>query len=56
MGLRNEKVDVHDLTPVKFGGSPTDIRNKIFIDRTIHQQQLTPFWRNIQNEISQYGL
>jgi filamentous hemagglutinin len=42
-----KEVDIHEITPVKFGGSPTNINNKIFLDRKVHQTQVTPFWNNI---------
>jgi len=49
--LIGKKVDIHELKPVKFGGSPTDINNKVFLDRTIHQTQLNPFWYKIYTEV-----
>lgn len=47
LGLTGKSVDIHELTPVKFGGSPTKIANKIFIERTLHQSVVTPFWNKI---------
>jgi RHS repeat-associated protein len=51
LGLRNTLVDVHEIVPVKFGGSPTNINNKIFLDRSFHQQQVTPFWNMIMRSM-----
>jgi len=51
LGLRGKFVDIHEITPVKFGGSPTNINNKMFLDRTFHQSQVTPFWNKIMNGI-----
>ncbi len=51
MDFKNKFIDIHEITPVKFGGSPTNITNKIFIDRAFHQQQVTPFWNYIMKSI-----
>lgn len=51
LGLTGKFVDIHEITPVKFGGSPTNISNKMFLDRTFHQSQVTPFWNNIMKGI-----
>ena len=40
-------MDIHEITPVKFGGSPTSIDNKMFLDRKFHQSKVTPFWNKI---------
>jgi RHS repeat-associated protein len=49
--LPGKFVDIHEMHPVKFGGSPTNINNKLFLDRTFHQTQVTPFWNRIMNGI-----
>ncbi|HXC36678.1 MAG TPA: hypothetical protein VNV43_12435 [Candidatus Acidoferrales bacterium] len=46
-GLRGQPVDVHEIQPVKFGGSPTDPANKIILDRSLHRQQFLKF--NLKN-------
>jgi RHS repeat-associated protein len=51
LGLKNKFVDVHEINPVKFGGSPTNVFNKVFLDRTFHQTQVNPFWKKIQDGI-----
>lgn len=50
--LLGTRVDIHELNPVKFGGSPTNINNKLFTDRTLHQTMVTPFWKMIMNGIA----
>lgn len=49
--LRGQPVDVHEVQPVKFGGSPTDPSNKVIIDRTLHRQEVTPWWNHLQNDL-----
>ena len=51
-GLQGQPVDVHEIHPVKFGGSATDPANKIPLDRTIHRQQVTPWWNKLMRIIS----
>lgn len=41
-------VQVHEIQPVKFGGSPTDIANKIVVSDQQHTA-LNNFWNNMQN-------
>ncbi len=36
-------LQIHEIKPVKFGGSPTDLSNKIFLTPTQHSQY-TNFW------------
>ena len=40
-GLIGEPVDVHEINPVKFGGSPTESTNKVILPRDVHRQQVT---------------
>jgi filamentous hemagglutinin len=47
-GLAGQAVDVHEIQPVKFGGSPTDPANKIIISRDLHMQKVTPWWNKLQ--------
>ncbi len=51
--LVGKGVNVHELTPVKFGGSPTDLSNKIILDASFHASQVTPWWNKIMNSITQ---
>ena len=45
------ELDWHEIQPVKFGGSPTDLTNKIPLPRSFHQQQVSPWWRNLQRSM-----
>jgi filamentous hemagglutinin len=36
---------------VKFGGSPTDLSNKIVVPTDVHRQQLTPWWNRLQRDL-----
>lgn len=51
-GLVGMPVDVHEVNPVKFGGSPTDLANKVVLPRDVHRQQVTPWWNQLQRDIS----
>jgi hypothetical protein len=50
-GLRGQPVDVHEVKPVKFGGSPTDPANKVILDRTKHRKEVTPWWNKLQKAV-----
>ncbi|RUV32837.1 hypothetical protein EOB49_32730 [Mesorhizobium sp. M7A.F.Ca.MR.148.00.0.0] len=52
-GLVGQPVDVHEIKPVKFGGSPTDAANKVILPREVHQQQVTPWWNKLLKEIGE---
>ena len=49
--LRGQPVDVHEIKPVKFGGSPTDPANKAILDRSLHRQQVTPWWNKLLKDV-----
>jgi RHS repeat-associated protein len=51
-GLRGVDMDIHEIQPVKFNGSPTDLSNKLLIPRDLHQQVVTPFWNQLQKDIA----
>lgn len=42
-------MDIHEVHPVKFGGSPTDVNNKIPLLPSKHQEY-TNFWNSIQRQ------
>ena len=46
-----EGAQIHEIKPVKFGGSPTDAANKIVIPRSVHEQQFTPWWNRLQRDL-----
>jgi RHS repeat-associated protein len=48
----NMDFKVHEIQPVKFGGSPTDPANKILLTPNIHNIY-TQWWRNIQKCVEQ---
>jgi hypothetical protein len=41
---------IHEIKPVKFGGSPTDPNNKVVLDPDVHSQYTT-FWNTLQGWI-----
>jgi hypothetical protein len=51
-GLVGKPVDIHETQPVKFGGSPTDPANKLILPRDIHRQQVTPWWNQLQRDLT----
>jgi RHS repeat-associated protein len=53
-GLRGLTNDIHEIQPVKFGGSPTDLSNKILIPRDLHQRVVTPFWNQLQRDLEPF--
>ncbi|MER8433528.1 hypothetical protein [Mesorhizobium caraganae] len=53
-GLVGQSVDVHEINPVKFGGSPIDPANKIVLPRDVHRQQVTPWWNQLLKDLGGY--
>jgi hypothetical protein len=49
--LKGKSVDIHEIQPVKFGGSPIAPSNKVIIDRGLHQLEVTPWWNDFQKSI-----
>ena len=45
----------HEIQPVKFGGSPTDLANKIPLPADFHQQVVTPWWNSLQRALEKGG-
>jgi len=43
---------IHEIHPVKFGGSPTDPKNKLPLSRDQHTP-LTSWWRKLQTDLEQ---
>lgn len=50
-GLVGEAVDIHEIQPVKFGGSATDPANKVVLPRDVHRQQVTPWWNQLMRDV-----
>lgn len=45
-------LDIHEVKPVKWGGSPTDISNKIPLSRSEHAK-LTGWWKTFQAAVEE---
>ncbi len=45
---------IHEIHPVKFGGSPTDPANKIVLDPSVHHK-VSAFWKRLQTELEKGG-
>ena len=43
-------MEIHEIEPVKFGGSPTDLTNKTAIQGQVHRKYVTPWWNKIRDE------
>ena len=44
-------LQIHEITPVKFGGSPTSLSNKMFLTPAQHSQY-TNFWNSMMRNIN----
>ena len=55
LDLSGVPMDIHEIQPVKFGGSPTDLGNKTLLPRATHQQVVTPFWNQLQRDIGPFA-
>jgi RHS repeat-associated protein len=42
---------IHEIHPLKFGGSPTDPANKVPLPTDFHQNVVTPWWNRMQRSI-----
>jgi hypothetical protein len=51
-GLVGQPVDIHEVQPVKFNGDPVDPANKVVIPRPLHRQQVTPWWNQLQRDLT----
>ena len=47
-----QNMQIHEITPVKFGGSPTALENKIALPTSVHQQQVTPWWNGLLRDLT----
>jgi hypothetical protein len=43
--------EIHEIQPVKFGGSPTAIDNKFPLPPSVHRGEVTPWWNQLQRDI-----
>ena len=44
-------LEIHEIEPVKMGGSPTDPSNKTAIQSQVHRRYVTPWWNKIRDEV-----
>jgi RHS repeat-associated protein len=44
-------LEIHEIQPVKYGGSATDAANKIAIPRDYHRKVVTPWWNDNMRSI-----
>jgi hypothetical protein len=51
-GLVGQPVDIHEVQPVKFNGDPVDPANKLVLPRPLHRQQVTPWWSQLQRDLT----
>jgi RHS repeat-associated protein len=51
-GLVGKPVEIHEIHPVKFGGSPTNLANKVILPKAFHRQQVTPWWNKTLRELT----
>jgi len=45
-------LQMHEIQPVKFGGNPTDVANKIPLTPAEHMEATT-WWRRIQKQLEE---
>jgi filamentous hemagglutinin len=46
--------EIHEIKPVKAGGDPTDLRNKIALPRGLHRKKVTPWWNKIFRSLQEH--
>jgi len=49
--LVGKRVDVHEIQPIKFDGSPTDLSNKVLLPRDVHVSLVTPWWNKLMRDV-----
>jgi hypothetical protein len=42
---------IHEIQPVKFGGDPFDLLNKVVLTPILHNSSLTRFWNAVQRSV-----
>ena len=52
-GVVPEGHEIHEIIPVKYGGSPTDSANKAYLPRGVHRSEVTPWWNRLQRDLEQ---
>lgn len=51
--IRANELEIHEVEPVKFGGSPTDLANKVGIQGKAHRKYVTPWWNRIRDAVKE---
>ncbi len=54
-GVSIKSMHVHEVQPVKFGGSPTDLGNKVLLPDQVHYQ-ISGWWLHLQRNIERSGI
>ncbi|OPZ92146.1 MAG: hypothetical protein BWY74_01739 [Firmicutes bacterium ADurb.Bin419] len=49
--IKANELEIHEVEPVKFGGSPTDPANKTGIQGKVHRKYVTPWWNRIRDAV-----
>ena len=44
--------EIHEIHPVKFGGSPTDPQNKVALEAGVHRTLVTPWWNRLMRSLT----
>jgi len=44
-------MQIHEIQPIKFGGSPTDLSNKVYLSPADHSK-ISGWWRSIQYQVT----
>lgn len=52
-GVVPEGHEIHEIIPVKYGDSPTDPANKVYLPRGIHRSEVTLWWNRLQRDLEQ---
>jgi filamentous hemagglutinin len=47
----DNRLEIHEVEPVKFGCSPIDVANKTAIQGQAHRKYVTPWWNKIRDEV-----
>ncbi|MDO5613582.1 MAG: hypothetical protein Q4G14_10130, partial [Paracoccus sp. (in: a-proteobacteria)] len=50
-GVVPEGYEIHEIVPVKYGGSPTAPANKVYLPRGTHRSEVTSWWNRLQKDL-----
>ncbi|KNY30128.1 Kelch repeat-containing protein [Pseudobacteroides cellulosolvens] len=51
--IKANELEIHEIEPVKMGGSPTDPANKTGIQGKVHRKYVTPWWNKIRDAVKE---